>query len=84
MKCDVITPEVFLDRSLKNEVSGPVIVNGCVRDPKIWMGMEILNVAHGFASPPCQPWIGAGSELGLSSEDGKVFQTCCALLEIFT
>jgi hypothetical protein len=73
MKCDVITPEVFLDRSLKNEVSGPVIVNGCVRDPKIWMGMGILNVAHGFASPPCQPWSGAGSELGLSSEDGKVF-----------
>ena len=72
VKCDVIT-EVFPDRSLKNEVSGPVIVNGCVRDPKIWMGMGILNVAHGFASPPCQPWSGAGSELGLSSEDGKVF-----------
>ena len=58
MNCDVITPEVFLDRSLKNEVSGPVIVNGCVRDPKIWMGMENSQCGSWFCitSMPTLEW----------------------------
>ena len=50
-----------------------VIVCGCVTNSLIWQGLGIMNVAHGMASPPCQPWSGAGSERGMRSDDGKVF-----------
>ena len=72
-QCDVIEPETFLERALSGDVKESVIVCGCVTNSLIWQGLGIMNVAHGMASPPCQPWSGAGSERGMRSDDGKVF-----------
>eukprot|EP00435_Cladocopium_sp_Y103_P013837 s2511_g3.t1 len=73
--CDVINPDVFLERALSGKIQTTVVVLGCVSDPKIWMAFGVLNVNFGMASPPCQPWSGAGSECGLNSDDGRIFET---------
>eukprot|EP00435_Cladocopium_sp_Y103_P007976 s1192_g2.t1 len=72
--CEILSPDSFLERALSGNVKSGVVVVGCVSNPKIWMAFGILNAAFGLASPPCQPWSGAGSETGLESEDGKIFE----------
>ena len=72
-QCEVIDSKTFLDRALAGEVKETVIVCGCVNDLLIWQGLGVMNVAHGMASPPCQPWSSAGAEHGMSSVDGRVF-----------
>lgn len=44
-----------------------------VRDPRVWTLMSLIGIQHGCASPPCPPWCGMASKLGLQSPDGMVF-----------
>eukprot|EP00435_Cladocopium_sp_Y103_P014248 s1438_g3.t1 len=74
-QCEVIDAKTLLDRALAGAITTTTVVEACVSDLKVWMAFGILNVAHVMASPPCQPWSGAGSESGLLTENGTIFST---------
>ena len=71
--CPIIDAKTFFEQALSGEIKKVVVVHTCVSDPLIWNAFGILNVGFAFASPPCPPWSGAGSERGLTSQDGKIF-----------
>eukprot|EP00435_Cladocopium_sp_Y103_P015196 s2144_g3.t1 len=72
-ECSIIDAKTFFEQALKGEIKKVVVVEACVSDPFIWNALGIMNVGFGFASPPCPPWSGAGSERGLMTQDGKIF-----------
>ena len=47
-----------------------------VEEPMVWVAAGVANVGKMVGSPPCQPWSGAGCNKGLSSDDGRAFQSC--------
>ena len=51
----------------------PCIWIADVRDARVWMIMSLMDIQHGCASPPCPPWCGMASKLGLQSVDGMMF-----------
>ena len=46
-----------------------------VVNPMVWIAAGLANVGRVVGSPPCTPWSGAGSNKGLSCDDGLVFQS---------
>jgi site-specific DNA-cytosine methylase len=77
--CPLISPETFFECALKGDLRKLVFVEACVSNSLVWTALGLLNVGFGFASPPCPPWSGAGSEKGLGCDDGQIFSTVLKL-----
>eukprot|EP00438_Fugacium_kawagutii_P002768 Skav202252 [mRNA] locus=scaffold1417:297672:302195:- [translate_table: standard] len=71
----VVTIEEFLERAIAGTADQTVVVCGDAGDPRLWMGLSLINVAYILASPPCQSWSTAGRCGGLQSIDGSIFST---------
>ena len=65
--------EVWHQFLLQGTWHEPCIWIADVRDSRVWMLMSLMDIQHGCASPPCPPWCGMASKLGLQSEDGMMF-----------
>ena len=73
MNAPLVTPNEFMEMILRNECCDTVVVLSCVTDTMLWQCLAFINCGHLFASPPCQPWSGAGVQKGLQTQDGQVF-----------
>ena len=63
------------------------VLHADLRDHDTWVAIALANVAYGVASPPCQPWSGAGESRGLLCEDGLVMKMLlwfCGIIKIHT
>ena len=61
------------------------VLHADLRDNDTWVAIALSNAAYGVASPPCQPWSGAGESRGLLCEDGQVMRTLlsfCGIIKI--
>ena len=70
----VVDTSAFMEIALTGDLPGPTVVCGDVSDKLLWSALSMLNVAIIMASPPCQPWSGAGMGHGLSVPDGMIFK----------
>lgn len=70
----ILSPKEFLEAALDGKLSKTQIVEADVNDDVLWMGLGLMNVGVGCASPPCQPWSTTGFQAGLMVEDGAIFR----------
>lgn len=80
----LLTARQAISAALQGDVS-PAVIHDDVSNYETWMYLWLLNVAYVLASPPCQPWCGAGSTQGLQSGDGQIFLVLlknCAMAKI--
>lgn len=77
---EVVDADSFLQKAFSSQLGKCTVVHASADDLKVWMAFGFLNVSVIYSSPPCQPWSGAGTESGLSSEGGQTFlkTTCIA------
>lgn len=71
-RCEMLKPEVFIQRALEGRLPERAVVLGDVNDPAVWTALCLGNVGTILASPPCQPWSSRAKCTGLNSPDGQL------------
>ena len=83
---ELLTAHDYIEKVLANEkVPKACVLHADLRDFDTWVAIALSNSAYGLASPPCQPWSGAGEGRGLLCEDGAVMKTLlwfCGIIKI--
>eukprot|EP00438_Fugacium_kawagutii_P026460 Skav202771 [mRNA] locus=scaffold326:290972:295486:- [translate_table: standard] len=68
----IYTADELIDRILAGEMVSQCVLHDGMENPKTWVACGLLNVGVILASPPCQPWSGAGTTCGLQSQEGQL------------
>eukprot|EP00438_Fugacium_kawagutii_P024310 Skav232887 [mRNA] locus=scaffold5953:11724:16241:+ [translate_table: standard] len=66
----MFTAEEFITAVLNGDVIDQCVLHDSVSNPRTWVAVGLINTNTVLASPPCQPWSGAGSSCGMMVEDG--------------
>lgn len=84
--CELLSAQDYIEKVLASGVIPKTcVLHADVRDQDTWVAVALSNAAYGVASPPCQPWSGAGESRGLLCEDGLVMKTLlwfCGIIKI--
>eukprot|EP00438_Fugacium_kawagutii_P002915 Skav230082 [mRNA] locus=scaffold2569:285621:290051:+ [translate_table: standard] len=66
----LLTAAEYVKTILNQENIEQCVLNDSITNPVTWVAIGLANPEALLGSPPCQPWSGSGSGMGLSCEDG--------------
>eukprot|EP00438_Fugacium_kawagutii_P008187 Skav214681 [mRNA] locus=scaffold923:733843:738186:- [translate_table: standard] len=67
----IYTADEYIETVLSGKKIRDCVLNASMTSPRTWMAIGLSNPRVVLASPPCQPWSGAGNSSGLLGEDGQ-------------
>eukprot|EP00438_Fugacium_kawagutii_P006949 Skav203615 [mRNA] locus=scaffold935:508255:512939:- [translate_table: standard] len=68
----VYTAQEYIDTKLSGKKVRDCVINDSMASPTTWMAIGLANPQMILASPPCQPWSGAGNAAGTQNADGML------------